>query len=605
MANTGYAIFPSIGIARVGNSPNDFYIGPEHYRGLPIVSGETARPFEPRDFRDGEGRLRRQAARFRIMRETDSGPEEVTLDSPGIKEIYWTAHVANKKASWYQFQTSLGQQGYASNHPLRNAEKTNLDDRRALVIDAGPRTITGRNQGGDGSVSFSRTTIPPGYNGSSFPPPTLKPFAIDTLGALHTDAQGRLLVLGGYGHSGSVAEPPALPTYANNDGWWDDTSDGPIRATVVLASGERIEAMPAWVIVAPPKFAPQLANLVTLYDTIFDVSVRSQNARPDLYENGFWKSGPDGYRPSFETDIKPIFERAADYVWVTAIPPKPHTFDFEKLGNPDPALNGFRQFYLDVIRGPGGDNAIIQPSSGATMMPYLAGDDALGADDLHGAAQATAKYLRLTDTQYFMLQQWADGHFARDPREDPHAGTRLTRAVLENCVGGAFSPGIEMTWISRNPLIYSEPFRLKVRSDIPDPLSLGFDPTVGLEPGDVGRYMALPWQADFNECSSQPVTGRLLWWWPAQRPEFVYVPIEEHSPRLGLDGMPASDVQTAWIGTDHDQNAGDYISFEDNVEMVMSWDKLGFVFDVGTADRPRFVEVERRLPRPKPIRQGA
>jgi hypothetical protein len=39
--------------------------------------------------------------------------------------------------------------------------------------------------------------------------------------------------------------------------------------------------------------------------------------------------------------------------------------------------------------------------------------------------------------------------------------------------------------------------------------------------------------------------------------------------------------------------------------MVMSWDKLGFVFDVGTADRPRFVEVERRLPRPKPIRQGA
>ena len=50
----------------------------------------------------------------------------------------------------------------------------------------------------------------------------------------------RFLVLGGYGHSGSIADDPSLPTYANNDGWWDDTSDGPVGATIVLASGERI-----------------------------------------------------------------------------------------------------------------------------------------------------------------------------------------------------------------------------------------------------------------------------------------------------------------------------------------------------------------------------
>jgi hypothetical protein len=599
MTNASYAVFPPIGIARVGNAPRDFYIGPETGRGLPIVPGAEDRRFDPKDFRDSQGRLRRQAARFRIVRETESGAEEVTLDTPDVKEIQWSAHLANKKASWYEFQTSQGEHGYASNHPLRNADKVTIDERRSLVIDPGPRAIAGRNQGGnDRPVEFSRSTIPPGYKGGSFPPSSLKPFAIDTLGELLTDAAGRLLVLGGRGHSGSLGDSPSLPTYANNDGWWDDTSDGPVFATVVLTSGERIEASAAWVIVAPPKYAPELANMVTLYDTIFDVAVRFQGARPDIYENGFWRTGANGYHPSFESDIKPIFDRAAGYVWVTAIPTKPHRFDVEKLGDPSPALNEFRQFYLDAIRPPGGENVILRPSSGTTMMPYLAGDDALGADDPAGAAQATSKYLRLTDTQYFMLQQWADGHFEPGAREERHVGQRLTRAVLENCVGGAFSPGIEMTWISRNPRVYSAPFRLKARHDIPDPLSLGFDPEAGLEPGDVCRYMALPWQADFNECSSQPVSGRVLWWWPAQRPEFIHVPNEgDQSARQ--DGDEVFDVQTPWIGTDYDQNAGDYISFDDNVQMVMNWSKLGFVYNVGTTDRPRFIEVERVLPRPK------
>jgi len=598
MGERRYAIFPSIGIARVGNAPKDFYIGPETYRGLPILPGAAGQPFKPKHFRDQDGLLRRQAARFRVFRETDSGTEELTLDTPDVVHIHWTVHLANKKATWYQFQTSQGEQGYASNHPLRNPDKTTVDERRRLIIDPGPREIAGRSAGGNGEVSFSRNTIPPGYKGGSFPPPTLKPLGIDTLGSLQTDAQGRLLVLGGSGGSGSIDDQPALPTYANNDGWWDDTSDGPVRATIVLASGERIEAAPAWVIVAPPKYAPQLANLVTLYDTIFDVAVRLQGARPDLYANGLWNGGATGFRPSFETDIKPIFERAGDYAWVAAIPPKPHTFDLAKLGNPDPALNDFRRYFLDAIRPPGGENVILKPSSGATMMPYLAGDDALGESD-----QATSKYLRLTDTQYFMLQQWADGCFDPAPRDETHPGVRLTRGVLENCVGGGFSPGIEMTWISRDPAIYAEPFRLRVRNNIPDPLSLGFEPAAGLEPGDVCRYMALPWQADFNECSSQPIGDRVLWWWPAQRPEFVYASAVAATTGQETAAEPDPYVQTTWIGTDYDQNAGDYISFADNVEMVLSWHELGFIYNVGTPDQPRFVEVERVLRRPRPLVQ--
>jgi hypothetical protein len=207
--------------------------------------------------------------------------------------------------------------------------------------------------------------------------------------------------------------------------------------------------------------------------------------------------------------------------------------------------------------------------------------------------------LRLTDTQYFFLQQWASGYFESGTIPGAHAGDCLTRAVLENCVGGGFSPGIEMTWISRNPRIYSGPFRIKVRSPVPDPLSLGFDPDKGLEPGDISRYMALPWQADFNLCSSQPIEGRILWWWPAQRPEFVYLPPDTLDAQ-GNDGSHPLGVQVSWVGSDYDQNANDYLSFPDNLQMVEQWHKLGFVFNIGTDEKPHFVEVERRLPRTGP-----
>jgi hypothetical protein len=229
------------------------------------------------------------------------------------------------------------------------------------------------------------------------------------------------------------------------------------------------------------------------------------------------------------------------------------------------------------------------------MMPYLAGDNCLVP------GTATSTYMRLTDTQYFMLQQWVAGCFVDQPEEDqgPEA---LTRAVLENCVGGPFSPGIEMTWISRNPAIYSEPFRIHNHFVPNGPLSLGYDPIRGMEPGDLTRYMAIPWQADFNECSSQPIDGRTLWWWPAQRPEYVYLE-PKPQPRTLLAAPPpppdeASGKQVPWIGTDYDQRAQDYISFADDIDMVKYWSGLGFVMEKEVQGERRFVEVERALPRP-------
>jgi L-lysine epsilon oxidase C-terminal domain len=142
-----------------------------------------------------------------------------------------------------------------------------------------------------------------------------------------------------------------------------------------------------------------------------------------------------------------------------------------------------------------------------------------------------------------------------------------------------------MTWISRDPRIYSEPFRIKAKHDVTPPLSLGEDFGAGLEPGDLCRYMALPWQADFNECSQEQIGERYAYWWPAQRPDFVYV---ERGQQL---------VQVPWVGTDQDQTAPDYIEFADDIDMVRLWSELGFVYDFGTAESPRFLEVDRKLHR--------
>lgn len=563
-----YKIHPAIGLARVGNS-GEHYLAPERAGGLPVLP--DGRPFSPADFRDRDGRLRRQGARFEVYRyDGPAGGEAVRPGEGGVARIEWTVHLANKKAIWYEFLANAGEAGYAPGHPLRNADITDPEERVRLIIDPGPRTVTGPGQ----RAEFSRFDNPQGYP-MTFPPDGLSPRSIDSLGGLRTDAEGRLVVLGGYGASGSSAAVPVIVDYANNDGWWDDVSDGPVTARVVFADGSTAEVDgPAWVVVGPPRFAPQLVNLVSLYDTMFDVAVRNFGARPDVYAASLWN--PD-YRPSWESEIRPIVERAHRYRWVVAIPPHPHAFELAKLADPDPLFNPLRAFYLGLVRPPSEPNQLSSTDTGLTLMPYLAGDNCLGGGTL------ASNYLTLSRTQYFFLRQWAEGKFVVDARPSETGGAELDRAALENAVGGAFMPGIEVTWISRNPAIYAEPFRIRHKPNVRPPLSLGESLAEGLEPGDLGKYMALPWQADFNECAQQPIGDRVFWWWPVQRPTFVYV------RRAGLLR------QVPWVGSDKNQNAVGYVQFADDLEMVEHWPELGFVFNEGTEQRPLFVEVERTL----------
>jgi L-Lysine epsilon oxidase N-terminal/L-lysine epsilon oxidase C-terminal domain len=585
---TQYRIFPAIGIARVGNAKEKFYVGPEIYRGLP-TDPATGAPITPDALRDEQSALSRQAARFQVLPVDEHGAAiALTPDAHASLIVKWSCHLANKKASWYEFVVNEGEFGYASTHKLRNAAVT---DRQKLMIDAGPREIAGANAG---PVPFTAATAPVGYQGVNFPPGPLNPTGepIETLGELRTDQYGRLLVLGGHGISGTPGDNLSLPSYANNDDWWDDTSDGVVSALVSTDGGANwSDAGTAHVLVGPPGYAPELPNLVTLWDTIFDAALRHRNIRPEIFEGGFWNKGPHGYKPNFATEIGPLIERAAAYPWVAAIPPKPHHFDMAILGKvPDghDEFAGLRKFILDVLRPPYQENEIVN-SRGATMMPYLAGDNCLEPSTL------TSSYLRLTDTQYFFMQQWAEGWF-ENTDVPPTPGLSITRGVLENCVGGAFSPGIEMGWISRNPAAYqpAEPLRLNNASVPQGPLSAGYNPA-RLEPGDVTRYMAMPWQADFNECSSQNIGDRVLWWWPSQRPEFVYLP---PPPSIAQESQQErAGPQVPWVGTGFDQLRNDYISFAENAGMVENWWKLGFILGHQSGDETRYYEVSRVLPR--------
>lgn len=581
---TTFKIHPSIGVARVGNS-EDYYLGPEKAGGVP--TNLDGSPVSSAQLRDGEGKIRRQAARFRIYRYEGPDPVEVSLADPDVAGIEWTVHLANKKASWYEFHIHRGQEGYSPDHPLRNAKVTG-EARRRFVIDGGPGKLTGPGQRKDFSRNAPRQPEFSGYE-ASFPPERLAPYTIDSLGSMLTDDRCRLHVVGGYGRSGSEKAVPSISDYANNDGWYDDTSDGPVTATVILKDGRRIECAPAWVLVAPPSYAPEILNMVTLHDTMFDVAVREMGARPDIFKDGLWN--PE-YRPSFSGEILPILRRGIAFNWVVNIPNVPHTFTdamLQNLGNPDPRYNSLRHYFLDVFRSPDDPN-VFMSERGTPLMPYLAGDGALEHP------RDTKKYQTLTRTQYFLFRQWAKGMFTTESPIPRGAGEELDYAVLSNLVGAAFSPGIEMSWNCRFAAIYSEPFRLRHKGPIgkvrPSP---GESRSAGMEPGDATKYMAVPWQADFNECAGQDVEHftekgshvNWVWWWPAQRPIMVFADADASAGRQFV----------AWVGQIEDHTRDDYMKFVDNLDMVTAWKDLGFVYNVGTEAEPNFVEVQRVAPR--------
>src|ERR1700759_4419564 len=91
------AIYPAIGVARVGNSKEEFFIGPEI-----IAPDKKSGDF----YKDKKGAIKRQAARFRIYGLNAAGQVVKELDA-GNSKITWRAHVANRKSAWYEFDVAM------------------------------------------------------------------------------------------------------------------------------------------------------------------------------------------------------------------------------------------------------------------------------------------------------------------------------------------------------------------------------------------------------------------------------------------------------------------------------------------------------------------
>ena len=385
---TTYRIHPGVGIARLGNSPDAFCISPEQpaalpidcdQRGNPLLSPSGTAELPIKTFKDTEGRIKRQAARFQVWAYDDDSPEGRPLklgdhvegggNAGTLINIHWRVYLANKKASWYEFKQLEGEHGYAPDHVLRNAAVTGENARQRLIIDPGPRTVDHQTQR---TASFSRDGGD--FYATTFPPP-LKPHNIDTLGDLLTDDTGRLLVLGGHGNSGSYLfddfAQPRIDDYANNDGWFDDTSDGTVMARLVMFSElvQRVRYVdveyPAWVVVGYPAYVPVILDVVTMDDVIEDMAIRKFAARTDLYGTSgtfedppridptdedalvHWRAGRlrwnPAHRPWFYRDIWSILYRPDQYSYLCdalGLSNYPHnqstrgTFDPEKLGHP-------------------------------------------------------------------------------------------------------------------------------------------------------------------------------------------------------------------------------------------------------------------------------
>jgi hypothetical protein len=647
-------IYPGVGIARLGNSPDEFFIGPE-------TPGEPASPIG--GFKDDACRIKRQAARFRLYAfDKDNGCIGEVTAGEGI-DITWTVHLANAKASYNTFLGRFWQSQFPNFNkynpnetPLRNQEIMDPQQRlKLLVIDPGERSI----KPGDGPVEFDTGTIGPlpysdipipsgtdpdplfgsrdGWwncltNDQLLPPVKMSAKETVPLGTLRVDESGRLLVLGGYGHTDTLIPNNPIGRlmennyYANNDYWFDDTSDGPVSAQLKIG-GKAIEVRDtAWVLVTPPKFAPASESITTLYDTAMET----------------WEKKANGKLPprpvSFTRDIYPILKRLDHFQWLNHTVYQHHgantNFDFgdvhsplfdllhTKLPGSEEQARQARDHIFKRLRPPGlvpatadaHDTPETAKWASYRFMPQMSGDGGepvTPQDPLTSTANPTGTpydkvfdcttgaqwpvtvpttalggcyvtWLTLSDRQYGDITLWAQGQFDDDWKGPPQPvplesmpvadqPEALNRAAFEPCVGAPFYPGIEITFIATEPALWSGPCRIDAANT---------------PPGGVTRHMALPWQSDFAECNTN--------WWPSARPDDVVSEANLHAVLTNYDASTegglarALSVRVPWARGIPAQSP-----MLDNA-MVTAWSHFGFVVkrDVGNGQTV-YVETER------------
>ncbi len=585
-------VYPAIGICRVGGSAQ-WFLAPE-VPGLPPTPNDG--------FKDAEGLIKKQVQRFRVYAfdDQDRVIGEVGGEGSGAPgEVTWRVHLANTKAAWYGFNNALDNGELAPGLPgqLRNQYFVAPARREAmLVIDGGEKAIAGASVnagGGDPAYAFVGRFWE----------------MVDVgLGELRTDEAGRLLVVPPDGKSASPTNAP-ITSFADNDGWHDDWCDGPVTAEVTLAGGRTLTAEPAWVACVGPNFAPEIPPITTLWDTIENLNV----------EQG-WSEPPA--RPlSFRRHVYPTFRRVALMEWLTNAANLRRGWidvgDFSdpafvaRLADPSEANRAFREKVFAAFRDPEnlGPEAYKEER---LKIPYMMGDGV----NYDGSPLQWFQFPKL---QYDNLKAWAAGEFV-DDLEDAEAEAvaalddlplearpaALTEAALEPCSGGAFHPGVELTYYLRLAPMYArhtdpeaEPFRLAHgprRSLVQDVGRLltgekafeggnGQPAPIGPQAaGDLTRWMGLPWQCDAFSCQQVLLQENFptAVWWPALLP--IDVLPEAYYEQLMRSDLPSEerrkffDSRLPWsrgvAGIGYHANA----SYWDGItNMIQLWQRMGFV----------------------------
>jgi hypothetical protein len=279
------------------------------------------------------------------------------------------------------------------------------------------------------------------------------------------------------------------------------------------------------VAVTPPNYGQGLWGVVTLYDVVYDLFARHGWLAPPA-EVRFWEQ------------IYPVFEHLVSSQWVNQGayilfgPGSPGDLlepaRLQRLADPGEGSRAERQRIFELFRQPPapwdspGPVAHLPPPQPAHQPPFY-GD---GFGEFQGIA---IDELALTETQFHRLRRWAAGDFVPGERREPPRALdelplaeqppALDRAALEDCLGGPFHPGIELTWPMRVPSMWLPPaevggcrFRLRIlppgeapRDDFGPVLTpqvcLGTEgPLQASGPGTLTRWLGIPWQTDEASC---------------------------------------------------------------------------------------------------------
>jgi len=584
-------IYPPIGISRVGLSEQTF-AAPE----VPGCAPNPAGGFKH------NGEIKRQVQRFFIFAFDKNGKIIKEITHTATSKITWRVHVANSKAAWFGFNNpfDLGKTAPGIPAQLRNqAVIGELDRTRHLIIDSGEQSISGTQINDNNNADSSEYQLNGKFWDSQIPV---------HLGAMQTDAAGRLKVIPASGVSKSVIPNNPIVDFTKNDAWHDDWCDGTVKASVEI-NGESFEAKPAWITCCGPNFAPEIPPFTSMYDTISNGMINKYQHLP-LHERKFSK--PE--QLSFNKDIYPIFYRLGLMQWVSGAAATRQGWinvgDFSNIDYikqlADKSNQTIRDNAFKAFRDP---QAQTPQQLG---IPYMVGS---GID-----YQASPKrWYNMPDYQYWIIEQWHAGHYVNDFDGEPKPGPcaideiplamqpeALTRAALEPLSGGNFHPGVELTWVLGHGELFEddEPFRIQlgnrpslyqnigplITADTVFPPAKGpYNPDnypIGPQmPGDLTRWMGLPWQPDAFSCQNVNFANDFptVVWWPALlpvdvMPEYAYQQIQRVDALSREERLKFASVRVPWArgaaGIGYHANAS---YFDGLNRMVYLVDRMGMV----------------------------